>query len=682
MYSVNPSTFATAAGHGVPTWPALQNAEKGKSDQNAHELWTSWPASNCVWVPAYIVYGLLDAMAPGYDMIAPMVTDGNGMQATSDCKNWQGPHGQSAGCKEGKGNSESKHLLAPEEQEFHQQMLQKLALHLAAQPDQDESPHPETSQCEHSHESSSDRPRPLQLHEALKDTMSEPLNISRQDGKCDTFRIDGPGDSSPSSGYCATPEEHSMPVWSGPSGQPSQTHRQEQPVQPGHGSSQCPQCVWVPTYICYGLLDMGEGKQRPGLPEQEFNQQMLRKLALHLAAQPDGDQPQPGALPQSRGSDAASGGKSSTACEASKWGKDIRRSGQGKGFSLPASSPQEQEFHRDMLQKLALHLAAQPDSPTSSAPYQKPSLDRRHGLADAGKGKARSEKGKGSGKDGGKGTKRSINTMQTNSQQQEFHAEMLKKLALHLAAQPDTENEHSSGEVAQPGEISCEPSDVGEDKARCDRLISDLESSRAQKAMTWILTSARSLSLTQFGSRVVQKAIGLTTLQQREQLAEELLHDAMELYMSPHGNHVLAKLIEVLPSTRLVCIGETMRGQAGVVARHQFGSRILERLIEHCSEDQIGFLMDELLEDLEALARHQFGNFVVQHMFSSMPRTRLHAMWCSACWSMPSLAGRQRWPTPFWQVRERRLSRALHRRAMGALWFTSLWIGSIHVSTQ
>jgi len=212
--------------------------------------------------------------------------------------------------------------------------------------------------------------------------------------------------------------------------------------------------------------------------------------------------------------------------------------------------------------------------------------------------------------------------IQNSPQPQDFHQQMLQKLALHLAAQPHPLHESNSTDEIELKSSHDGVIEIGEDKVQCDCMIADLEPSldatraaRAASVMAWIQPAARTLSLTQSGSRLVQKAIDVASLKQLDQLAENLLKDTTELYTSPHANHVLAKLIEVMPRGRLVCIGEAMRGKATTVARHQFGSRILESVIVHCTKDQIGYLLDELLEDLEALARHQFGNFVVQRLF-------------------------------------------------------------------
>lgn len=499
--------------------------------------WHQWlaPLDN-VWIPSYIAYGLVDTMAPLYGVMAPK---GKGSSFEPAQKGAQ---------KGGK-------ALAPDEQEFHQEMLRKLALHLAAQPD------------------GPAVPGPAPAVEAQQDESPERVNHFCE---CANFflpveRPDATPRDSPRS-FCATPEEHGMPVWTDRSGGPTG------PAGPGDDESQASHCVCVPSYIVHGLLEAWEGKARrsKAAPEQNFHHEMLKKLALHLAAQP--------------------------------------------GEPTAAQMPMPQ------VQQVYMPVAPQP-GPVQPVPVFAPHAPPQRSPAAPRMG-----------------------LFQDHRPQEEFHRQMLQKLALHLAAQPDETSQEAkssashqdqapTADLAAPVQLQIEPrineaaraaEQVGEDKAQCDRLMEDLDvAERRSEVVSWVLSSnVLSLSLTQFGSRVVQKAIAsaLEVPLDREKFAEELLQHAMDLYVSPHGNHVLAKLIEVLPSTRLVCIVEKMRGQATMVARHQFGSRILERLMEHCSEEQIGFLLDELFDgaaNLEALARHPFANFVVQHIFEhGMPERK------------------------------------------------------------
>ena len=185
-------------------------------------------------------------------------------------------------------------------------------------------------------------------------------------------------------------------------------------------------CVCVPSYIVHGLLEtvsLGEGKgreRRLGAHDQEFHQQMLRKLALHLAAQPGSD--------LSTGSYPAHAPQSPD-LEKSRAGRRGQHQ-QGKGFFQHDSRPQQEEFHRQMLQKLALHLAAQPDTPTPSphASQQVAPMSMSPAVAEAHTAVPGPE------------VRKAPSSFSQGHQshpalQPECNQELLRKLALHLAAQ-------------------------------------------------------------------------------------------------------------------------------------------------------------------------------------------------------------------------------------------------------
>eukprot|EP00438_Fugacium_kawagutii_P009758 Skav236679 [mRNA] locus=scaffold406:90000:92931:- [translate_table: standard] len=117
---------------------------------------------------------------------------------------------------------------------------------------------------------------------------------------------------------------------------------------------------------------------------------------------------------------------------------------------------------------------------------------------------------------------------------------MLQKLALHLAAQPDSpchgqaasSAPQEAAKLTKPVQLEIEPrirqhaEQVGEarlprpDKERCDGLMADLETQRRR-----------------WEPKLKQKAIAsaIDVPSEREKFAEELLQHAMDLYISPHG---------------------------------------------------------------------------------------------------------------------------------------------------
>lgn len=588
MYSAPTDVVAATCGHIIaPIWAnaypgSFQHSlAKGHKDAIVVEkLLEGLPSSHYVKVPAYIASGLLRFVELNYG--EPKVENNELIKS-----------GASTSC------------LGGQDQAFHQEMLRRLALHLAAQPDS----HAEACKdLEHGHadwgqdlRTNANNVNDAAVSEKLHSERSEPCKESKSKGLSDK--------------------------------------------------------------------------------DQEFQQEMLRKLALHLAAQDEAENNSdkkvreteakqieemededvqtivtPEVFPATPssigeapcdhyyiGDDECQDDVEDTNC---CWPYSSHVSvplhiahGLLDGFSLSQHSagcnqysklkPEEQNFHNQMLQKLSLHLAAQPDSPKCTAPISAPStkvswadmvddtacadIDNGSPWGFHAKSPCKADKQPGLSPAKTKNLGRPV--------QQEFQQDMLRKLALHLVAQPDVQAQQLEEDDA---------SLVGQDKAKCDRFIHELgspDATRAANTLEWVTLAARSLALTQYGSRLVQKAIDVASTEQQIYLLEMLLNgaDIAELYSSPHANHVIAKLIEILPPKYISSIGEALRGKATTVARHQFGSRILERLVQFSNEDHIGFLLDELLEDFEALARHQFGNFIVARVLEHGTSARKHS---------------------------------------------------------
>jgi hypothetical protein len=617
MYCAPSDIIAAASGHHIaPVWPSISQAYNGNGWHNpgVDKPGQSWTASQCAWVPAYIAYGLLEHVA-------------------------KEPIADKAGAS-GEGSVKGKAKLAPSDRDLHEQMLQKLALHLASQPDtQHEELASQTAHLHETHTQQSQEPQVLMpcqsttisqesshvlqcqghmgkdsksakgngvsLHEQeFQQEMLQKLalHLAAQDLDEQCVSKDTMCDSAEASEEIATPDV--FPATPSSFGDERCEHYYIGDEDTGATDEEesrcwpaCSQCVWVPMHVAYGLLDgiaggrekqVGRGgkggNQRANLlaqEEQDFHQQMLQKLALHLAAQAvplqevSSHEPAPSLAPK-----------------------------QGQG-------PKSKVAWADVMDD-----AEGPEDPAASS--QKDCRSRTNG-------KGRTD---GVAMQGAKGKSCSVHAQHTSRpEQQEFQQEMLRKLALHLAAQSE------SGETPEDAraEFEGDAMAVGQDKARCESLIAELEPStdsirdaRAAQVVKWVLPSARTLALTESGCRLVQKVIDVASVEERQQLLDSLLQDVTQVYSSPYANHVMAKLVEIMPATDVASIGQAMRGKATTVARHQFGSRILERLVEHCGEEDIGFLLDEVLVDFEALARHQFGNFVVARLLEQSTAARNH----------------------------------------------------------
>jgi hypothetical protein len=610
-------------------------SRKGQYNQGIEKLLQVWPSSSqyaCVTVPAYIAAGLLK----------------NIDHKSSEEK----VHGDGKGCKLQKSS------LGPQDQEFHQDMLQKLALHLAAQPDvqseslqrEAEEPQVRNAQVVYSddvaafpsrakaagknlspqeQELQQEMLRKLALHLAAQSAAEEAHapnveSAATSEDTVKTKQIEDP---------ISTPEVY--PSTPSSFGEENCAHYyigDEDYDDVVDDTCQCwpytAHFVWVPMHIAYGLLDgivprpesSGKGakgsrheqKLRP--QEQELHQQMLQKLALHLAAQPDSPPGQ-----QQEGYDQVD----VTAATVPDQTQDQVL------CHTQASQATPKTRWADITDDLEICQAPFDSAdPKCSGISRTMNIDKTHRKDEVRKSGMSPQPTYCGGSKELKSKASSFSSRHQKPEQQEFQQEMLKKLALHLAAQSDADD----CPVEATLRSVLEAQTLGEDKARCNRLILQLDQSsstpeaavEASKIVDWVIPGTRTLSLMQCGSRLVQKTVDVASFEKREQLLEALLPEVVEIYTSPHANHVLAKLVEIMPPKSLAGLGNSLRGKATTVARHQFGGRILERLIEHCDEDQIGFLLDELLDDFEALARHQFGNFVVTRLLEHGTAARKH----------------------------------------------------------
>jgi len=633
MYCAPSDIIATTCGqHVLPILPekhscTLPLTGKGQAIHGATKLMQDLQYSQCAWVPvtmpAYIAYGLLEQKS---------LLDKTGTNS--------------------KGSLTGKGQLAAQDQELHHQMLQKLALHLAAQPQpsdlaRDAVPVTERSHMdEPAHQKTDESPVPRSVHPmGAQEKEKQPCIQRGQPGNEGRITKEAKSNCLPLQDqelqqemlqklalHLAAQEEASSESISGSrafpesagTGQLSPTEDEaiatpdvfpatpssfcEEPCEhyyigdePNFEGAEetvsCSQCVWVPMHIAYGLIHgiapgqdhtgyngikgvTGKGKcPNPLAPQdQDFHQQMLQKLALHLAAQPEPLEVRPTV---EENIDHASSSRSKLA-----WADMVDEDSETPQPCIEVEEAMTSCSHRKDSKLKVKEATGKSFSLTSQQ------------------------------------------LKQSKPEQHDFQQEMLRKLALHLVAQPESVDQPQEMALASVAEAKA----VGEDKARCDQLIAELELSadserapRTAQIVEMVLPGSRTLSLTPSGSRLVQKVIDVASVKQRELLLKELLQDVTDLYTSPHANHVVAKLIEIMPARNLASIGEAMRGKATTVARHQFGSRILERLIEHCDEDMISFLMDELLEDFEALARHQFGNFVVARLLEHGTAARKHS---------------------------------------------------------
>lgn len=150
-------------------------------------------------------------------------------------------------------------------------------------------------------------------------------------------------------------------------------------------------------------------------------------------------------------------------------------------------------------------------------------------------------------------------------------------------------------------------------------LLQELEAGgeTMHNAVSNIIGSALRMSLEPCGCRVVQSALAVGSMAEKEALVAEFRDNVLLMVSSPHGNFVIQKAIEVLPVNSVSFVSEELSSFAVEVAQHRFGCRVISRLVEHhlCSNvayPSTNYLIDELLLDVDQLIRHNFARHVLE----------------------------------------------------------------------
>lgn len=150
-------------------------------------------------------------------------------------------------------------------------------------------------------------------------------------------------------------------------------------------------------------------------------------------------------------------------------------------------------------------------------------------------------------------------------------------------------------------------------------------------AVSNILGSALRMSLEPFGCRVIQSALDVAGMAEKEAIAAELQNNVRLVTTSPHANFVIQKVIEVLPVSSTTFVAEELLDIAADVAQHRFGCRVLSRLVEHhlCGDTAspaTNALIDELLLETDLVIRHNFARHVLELVLEHGSEAHKHSI--------------------------------------------------------
>jgi len=152
-----------------------------------------------------------------------------------------------------------------------------------------------------------------------------------------------------------------------------------------------------------------------------------------------------------------------------------------------------------------------------------------------------------------------------------------------------------------------------------------------RSALSSIRGSVFRMTMEPCGCRVVQLALDVASMAEKEVLVDELRGKVLKAVASPHANFVIQKVIEVLPVSSASFVAEELATFAAEVARHRFGCRVFSRLVEHhlCSSSAslpTNRLVDELLLQTDQLIRHNFARHVLELILEHGSEANKHSI--------------------------------------------------------
>jgi len=125
-------------------------------------------------------------------------------------------------------------------------------------------------------------------------------------------------------------------------------------------------------------------------------------------------------------------------------------------------------------------------------------------------------------------------------------------------------------------------------------------------------TEAVDLSNDKFGCRVVQKALEVMTPELQHKVVADIKNNVVMCIKSMHGNHVIQACVKEMVVESLDWVVEVVEEEAEFICSHMYGCRVVQRLCERCEKYQLAGLLGKATGLVSKLARDQHGNYVVQ----------------------------------------------------------------------
>nr|CAB3445787.1 unnamed protein product [Digitaria exilis] len=124
------------------------------------------------------------------------------------------------------------------------------------------------------------------------------------------------------------------------------------------------------------------------------------------------------------------------------------------------------------------------------------------------------------------------------------------------------------------------------------------------------------LSIDVFGNHAIQKVFDVAEQDQRLEMAKELSSKVLICVCDKFANYVIQKCIECLPSKHIEFIFQSLRGKVAALSTHAYGWHVVKKMLAYSSHNpEIHHTVTaEIIESAKILSADQYGNYVVQHL--------------------------------------------------------------------
>uniref|UniRef100_A0A914IH57 PUM-HD domain-containing protein n=1 Tax=Globodera rostochiensis TaxID=31243 RepID=A0A914IH57_GLORO len=150
-------------------------------------------------------------------------------------------------------------------------------------------------------------------------------------------------------------------------------------------------------------------------------------------------------------------------------------------------------------------------------------------------------------------------------------------------------------------------------------IIELIEPQRLQFVVDAILSSpsdsqVASLSLHEYGSRVIRHVLEHCAEQQKRPVLEQLLDNVPTLITDKHGSFVIQLVLEHGRPEDRERIVRSLHEKVTCLSLHKYGNLVVQRILEHCTEQQKRPVLEQLLDNVPSLVADQYGNYVIQYV--------------------------------------------------------------------